>query len=152
MIDITKIPADMLPILQDRLADNNIDGKELHIPPAVYNTMGSKFIKFDQKNKTLKNSFPILSQYLNPYGNLQGGIIATAIDNTIGPLSLLVAPPNFTRYLHIKYGKVVTMSMKNIYVTATFIERKKRQLFFSAIVENKIGDKLATASATHWVI
>ncbi|RLA09086.1 MAG: PaaI family thioesterase [Gammaproteobacteria bacterium] len=149
MIDTTKIPAELLPILQEKLKNNN---DEIHIPPAVFNTMGGKFLEFNQQNKTLKNSFPILSQYLNPYGNLQGGIIATAIDNTIGPLSLLVAPPNFTRYLDLKYGKIVTMAMKNIYVTATFIEQKKRQLFFSATVENKTGDKLATASATHWVI
>ena len=83
---------------------------------------------------------------------MQGGIIAAAIDNTIGPLSMLVSPPNFTRYITVKYGKVVSPDIGFIYVTAKFIKKKKRQLFFDAIVENGDGEKLASAKATHWII
>jgi len=34
---------------------------------------------------------------------MQGGMIAAAVDNTIGPLSFLVAAPNVTRRLEMKY-------------------------------------------------
>ena len=109
---------------------------------------------FDYKNKkeSLTNRFPVLNEQLNPYGNMQGGIIAAAIDNTIGPLSMLVSPPNFTRYLNVKYGKTVSPELDYIYVTARFTGKKKRQLFFEAVVEDSNGNKLASAKAIHWVI
>jgi hypothetical protein len=83
---------------------------------------------------------------------MQGGIITAAIDETIGGLSLLVSPANFTRTMEIKYGKAVTPNLGYIYVIAKFISQKKRQLFFEAIVEDKDGNKLATAKSKNWII
>jgi acyl-coenzyme A thioesterase PaaI-like protein len=121
-------------------------------PPPVFDTMKGEIISFDIKKGIFKNKFPVLKEYLNPYGNMQGGIISTAIDNTIGPLSMLVSKPNFTRYMQVKYGKVIPPELEFIYVTAKFIEQKKRQLFFEAIVENSKGEKLASAKSTNWII
>ena len=109
-------------------------------------------VDYDIANDTLTNRFPVLQEQLNPYGTMQGGIIAAAIDNTIGPLSLIVSPPNFTRTMEVKYGKVVSPELGYIYVTARFIEKRKRQLFFEAVVKSSDGDKLASAKSTHWVI
>jgi len=49
--------------------------------------MKGEVIDYDMEHETLTNRFPVLAEHLNPYGNIQGGIIAAAIDNTIGPLS-----------------------------------------------------------------
>jgi acyl-coenzyme A thioesterase PaaI-like protein len=149
MIDFDKIPYELHPLLKEKLK-GRVD--EINFPPPVFETMQGKVVDFDINKETLTNRFPVLNKYLNPYGTMQGGIIAAAIDNTIGPLSLLVSPPNFTRYLTVKYGKVVSPEMGYIIVKAQFIRKKKRQLFFEAIVENSDGDKLASAKATHWVI
>jgi hypothetical protein len=54
--------------------------------------------------------------------------------------------------MQVKFGKVIPPELEFIYVTATFIEQKKRQLFFEAIVENNKGEKLASAKSTNWII
>ena len=149
MIDFDKIPQELLPLLEEKLK-GRMD--EINFPPPVFDAMQGEVVDFDIKNDTFTNRFPVLSEHLNPYGCMQGGIIAAAIDNTIGPLSLLVSPPNFTRYITVKYGKVVSPDIGFIYVKATYTGKKKRQLFFEAIVENSAGEKLASAKATHWVI
>jgi len=149
MIDKSRIPKEILPVLEKRLEGRS---DEIDFPPPVFDIMQGEIVSYDTDKEILINRFPVLSEYLNPYKTLQGGIIATLIDNTIGPLSLIVSPPNFTRLLEVKYGKVVTPDMGFVLVTAQFIEKKKRQLFFKATVSNEDGDKLATAKSTHWVI
>ncbi|WP_290699184.1 PaaI family thioesterase [Amphritea sp.] len=149
MIDKGRIPKELLAILEE-----NIKGRidDIIFPPPVFDAMKGEVISYDAENKVLVNRFPILNEHLNPYGGMQGGIVSAAVDNTIGPLSMLVSPPNFTRYMEMKYAKVVTPDLGYIYVTARFIEKKKRQLFFEATVEDKDGNKLASAKSTHWVI
>jgi len=149
MIDKNRIPKEFLPIVEEKLQGR---ADELTIPPPVFDALKGEYVSYDAENEVLTNRFPVLSEHLNPYGNMQGGIIAAAIDNTIGPLSVLVAPPNFTRHMELKYGKVVSPDLDFIYVTARFTGTKKRQLFFEAVVKNSDGDKLASAKSTHWVI
>ena len=149
MIDKTKIPRELLPLLEKRL-EGRVD--EIQFPPPVFEAMQGEVLDYDIETETLKNRFPVLAEQLNPYGNMQGGIIAAAMDNTIGLLSMLVSPPNFTRYMKVKYGRVVSPDLGYIYVTAIFKKKNKRQLFFEAVVEDKEGNKLATAESTHWVI
>jgi len=149
MIDKDKIPAKLLPLLEEKLK-GRMD--EIEFPPPVFEAMQGEVLDYDIKTETLKNRFPVLREYLNPYGNMQGGIIAAAIDNTIGPLSMLVSPPNFTRYMNVKYGRVVSPDLGYIYVSAIFKKQNKRQLFFEAVVEDSEGNRLASAESIHWVI
>lgn len=149
MIDKYRIPKELLPLLEKKLAGRT---DEIDFPPPVFDAMQGEVVNYDMDNNILTNKFPILDEHLNPYGNMQGGIISAAIDNTVGPLSLLVSPPNFTRYLEVKFAKVVSPELGFIFVIARFIEQKKRQLFFETAVENSEGEKLASAKSTHWVI
>ena len=149
MIDKKRIPKELLPLLEERLQGRT---DEINFPPPVFDALKGEVVHYDIEHETLTNRFPILGEHLNPYGNMQGGIIAAVIDNTIGPLSLLVSPPNFTRYMEVKYGKVVSPDLGFIYVTAKFTGKKKRQLFFEAVVKNGDGEKLASAKSTHWLI
>lgn len=149
VIDTTRFPKELLPLLEKKLEGRSDD---IQFPPPVFDAMQGEIIDYDIETETLKNRFPILKEHLNPYGNMQGGIIATVIDNTIGPLSMLVSPPNFTRYLNIKYGRVISPDLAYIFVIAKFKKKNKRQLFFEAVVEDSEGNKLASAESTHWVI
>jgi acyl-coenzyme A thioesterase PaaI-like protein len=54
----------------------------------------------------------LLEKYRNPFGTMQGGMIATAVDNTIGPLRDVVAPPNVTRTLEMRYSHPVNSEME----------------------------------------
>ena len=83
---------------------------------------------------------------------MQGGLVAAAADNTLGPLSMLVAPPNVTRTLDMKFSQPVTPDLENIIVKARLQERDGRRLIFTAEVRDQSGKLLARARALHWII
>ena len=80
MIDKDKIPAKLLPLLKEKLK-GRMD--EIEFPPPVFEAMQGEVLDYDIKTETLKNRFPVLSEHLNPYGNMQGGIIAAAIETPL---------------------------------------------------------------------
>ena len=125
---------------------------EYQIPPPVFIAMQGEVLDFDIDTGYLKIKFPVLNEHLNPFGNMQGGMIAAAIDNTLGPLSMAVAPPNFTRNFEIKYRRSIPVTTANLFVTGQLTGQKKQLLFFSATVQDAGGNVLAAAKATHWVI
>ena len=128
-------------------------GAELTIPPPVFLAMKGEFLFADLSENRLRCRFPVLEQQLNPFGYMQGGIISAAVDNTIGPLSMLIAPPNVTKKMETKYILPVNRDIDFIYVTATFMERKKQLLYFEASVTDEADDThFATVQSTHWIV
>ncbi|MGD8622614.1 MAG: hotdog domain-containing protein [Anaerolineales bacterium] len=129
-------------------------GKDLDrfmVPPPVFTALGGEFIHFDPEKGTLKARFPIEERFLNPYGVLQGGMIAAAVDNTLGPLSMLIAPPNLTRRLEVKYSRPAQVSDEHLIVEAWLTAREGRRLFFKAVARNPDGDLIVRVQAMHWV-
>jgi acyl-coenzyme A thioesterase PaaI-like protein len=124
----------------------------LVIPPPAFVAMQGEFLEFDENGKTLTARFPILENQLNPFGTMQGGFIAAAVDNTIGPLSLLVAPVSVTRRLEMKYRRAVTPQDVFIRVQARLVERKKRRLRLEVTVVSSQGIEVASGKAIHWLI
>ncbi|MGD8634457.1 MAG: PaaI family thioesterase [Anaerolineales bacterium] len=122
------------------------------VPPPVFTELGGEFIQFSQDQKELTARFPIEERFLNPYGVLQGGMIAAAIDNTLGPLSMLVAPPNLTRKLEIKYSRPARLSDKWLIVTARLARQENRRLFFKAEARDPEDSLIGRAEAMHWII
>jgi len=122
------------------------------LPPPSFTTMQGEILGFDEQAGTLSTRFPILESQLNPFSTLQGGFLAAAVDNTFGPLSLLVGPPNVTRRLELTYSRPATLEMGHILVNAHLVERSERQLELSAEVLDLQGNRLARARATHWII
>ncbi|NIS81598.1 MAG: PaaI family thioesterase [Anaerolineales bacterium] len=122
------------------------------IPPPVFITMQGEFLDFDLEKGSLTTRFPVLKENLNPYGSMQGGMVAAAVDNTFGPLSMLVASENVTRRLEVKYSRPITLDLEHIIVEARLLERKGRRLIFSADVRNASGELMARARALHWIV
>jgi acyl-coenzyme A thioesterase PaaI-like protein len=122
------------------------------IPPPVFTVMQGQFVAFDEQEGSLKTRFPVLMEYCNPYKAMQGGMIAAAVDNTLGPLSMLVAPPNVTRRLEMKYSRPVIPEMGFIEVQARFLGQEGQLLNFSAEVRDMEGRLLARAKASHWIV
>lgn len=82
--------------------------KDYDLPPPSFEVMCCKIIEFDPSEKKLITKMPVLHEWLNPYGTMQGGMIAAAVDNAVGPLSMLVAKRNMTRGMELKYLKPIT--------------------------------------------
>ncbi len=149
MIDLENLPEDIISVLKTNFGD---DFSEIDIPPSAFKAMGGVLHQYNLLDKTLVMKFPVKESFLNQFRNMNGGMIASAIDNTFGPLSMLVAPPNFTRQLEVKFRKPIPESLDYIFVHAYINERKKRQLILSAKVSDELGCVYATANATHWII
>ena len=149
MTDATELTEKILALLRERHADH-LDPK--NFPPPVFIAMQGEFLAFDPEQVVLSVRFPVLESWLNPYGMMQGGMVAAAIDNTIGPLSALIAPANVTRHMELKYSQAVTPEIGSITVIAQLVERQKRWLTFSAEANNPQGQRLARAKAKHWIL
>jgi acyl-coenzyme A thioesterase PaaI-like protein len=143
------LPPEIIEIVKERLGDKFDD---YLIPPPVFTTMQGEFLEVDLDIGTVTTRFPVLDQFRNPYGAMQGGMLAAAVDNTIGPLSMGVAPLNVTRRLEMKYSLPVTSDLEYITVIASLDGRKGSQLTFSAQVRDPQGVLLARAKATHWIV
>ena len=125
---------------------------DIIIPPPVFTTMGAEFISIDQEMAAIEVKFPVPYSSLNPFGSMQGGVIAAAVDNAIGPLSMIVGPVSFTRDMELKYRKPVKGEYEYIIVQATLTEKKGRRLYFSAVVMDPEGIVLVNAKAMNWIV
>ena len=136
-------------ILRERLGEK-ID--EFLIPPPVFELMQGEFLFIDLDAEQIKTRFPVLAEYQNPYRIMQGGMVAAAVDNTIGPLSFLVAPFNVTRRLEMKYSRPIEQDIKYMFVEAKVKARQGRKLTFTATVRDEDGILLARGQAFHWIV
>lgn len=123
----------------------------LMIPPPVFTEMGAEVVGYDE-GEALRVRFPVEARFTNPAGVMQGGVIAAAIDNTIGPLSYLVAPPSVTTHLSLSYLRPVPQRLEHFEVEARLEERTRQYLFFSARATDPRGRTLVLAQATHHVM
>jgi acyl-coenzyme A thioesterase PaaI-like protein len=149
MADSIKLSNQILGLLQKQHGDHL---EEYTFPPPVFTIMRGEFLEFDRDNAVLSARFPVLESWLNPYGMMQGGMLAAVIDNTIGPLSALLAPANVTRNLDLKYSQAATLDAGFITVTAWLVERWARWMTFKAEANDSQGQRLARAKARHWIL
>jgi uncharacterized protein (TIGR00369 family) len=120
----------------------------LRIPAPCLDEMKGEFTAFDEERRLLVARFPVEPRYQNPLGYMQGGFIAAAIDNTLGPLSYLVAPPSVTLHLATQYLRPVPPGTGHIMVHGRVDEVTKSYLFLSARVLDPRDRVVAIAQAS----
>lgn len=135
----------------EQLSQQSPPNSGLKVPPPIALLMEVEFVSYDE-GKSMTNRFPVKEMYQNPIGQMQGGMIAAAIDNTIGPLSFLLAPYSTTTQLNLTYIRPITPEMSHILVTARLVERTRSQLHLSATVTSEEGKTLVIAHATQMII
>lgn len=122
------------------------------LPPPIFQTLGGEIVDFDLEAQTMTNKYPVQAQFLNPMGFLQGGILVAIMDNTVGPLSLMLAPPSVTTQFNTSYLRPASTEDKFLIVTAECTERTRKQLFFTAKVRNEAGKTLSLGHSTHQIV
>lgn len=120
----------------------------IELPPKVFKDMEAEIIDYTD-GQSLTVRFPNKERYENPLGMMQGGMITAAIDNTIGPLSYILAPPSVTKELTTAYKRPVTKSDKFIEVVASLTEKTSTGLLLKAEVRNEQGKLVAIANSEH---
>jgi uncharacterized protein (TIGR00369 family) len=119
----------------------------LKIPAPCFDEMKGEFIAFDEHQRLLGARFPVEARYQNPLGHMQGGFVAAAIENTLGPLSYLIAPPSVTLQLSTQYLRPVAPGAGHIVVHGRVDEMTKNYLFMSARVLDPRERVIAIAQA-----
>jgi len=140
-------------LMIEQVRKYHVEGSEdYRFPPTAFTSMKGEIVAYDQETESLTIRFPVESHQLNAYGTMQGGVLAAAVDNTLGPLSVLVAPPNLTRHLELTYSRPATVEMGYITVIGRVVERKGRWLSLKADVRSPQGQRLVRAKARHWIL
>lgn len=139
-------------------AMNAAGASGLKLPPPVFAAMQTDVQDYrpgdaeTHVGAVMVARFPMLEQHQNPMGHMQGGMIAAAVDNVIGPLSYLVAPPSATAQMQVTYLAPVTPDFEYVEVTARLTHRAGRHLVFDATVTDPAGKTLAVAHATQTIV
>lgn len=137
-MDFSSLPPEIIQRMGKMMANG-----QLQLPPPIFTDMAGEFVDMDMDAKTLTVRFPVKERYQNPMGYMQGGMIAAAIDNAIGPLSFMVAAPNVTKTMAVTYLRPIPASVTEITVVAAFESQQERELTFVADVLRGDGTKLA---------
>ena len=145
----TKKAIDVTELFSNALGDKIND---FTLPPPSFEIMQCEIIEYSTEEKSLITRLPVLEKWQNPFGTMQGGMIDAAIDNAVGPLSLLVAPMNMTRTIETKILKAITMDVETIYVKAKLVGMKKRRLTFEAELVDEEGLVYATSTIVNYII
>ena len=145
----TKKAIDVIELFRNVLGDKIND---FTLPPPIFEIMQCEIIEYSAEEKSLIIRLPVLEKWQNPFGTMQGGMIDAAIDNAVGPLSLLVALVNMTRTIETKILKAITMDIETIYVKANLLDAKKRRLIFEADVVDDEGMVYATSKIVNFIV
>ncbi len=123
----------------------------IEIPAKIFIDMEGEYIEYIE-GKSLTVRFPVKERYQNPLGSMQGGMIVAAMDNALGSLSYMVAPPSVTTYINASYIRPVRESDKHIDVTATVVETTNNFLHMRAEVKNLDGELVAIGQLINYFI
>jgi len=121
-------------------------GTGIELPPKIFIDMDGKFIDFFE-GKSLTVRFPVKERYMNPFGFMQGGIVVAAIDNTVAPLSYVLAPPNVTKEITTIFKRPIKSSEPFIDVIASMLEKTESYIVMQAEVRNESGKLVAKGTA-----
>jgi uncharacterized protein (TIGR00369 family) len=123
---------------------------KMPFPPPCFTSMGGKFLQYESR-KSLKVSFPVTAESLNPEQTMQGGFITAAFDNVFGPLSYLAARcPCTTLDIHTQFVRGIEKGDELI-VTARVVARGPNSIHITAEAVNS-SNKLIAASSTNLLI
>lgn len=124
------------------------EGTDLRIPPRCFEDMNAEMQSYDPEAQILRVRIPVEQRYENPTGVMQGGFLCAALDNVLGPLSYLVAPPSATTQLNVAFLRPVKRQYEYIVVEAQAQERVGKQLHLSGRVLTPNDETAATCTAT----
>jgi uncharacterized protein (TIGR00369 family) len=119
---------------------------DLPMPPPCFVTMKGTFLRYEPRT-LLTASFPVTKEMLNPVGTMQGGFLAAAFDNVLGPLSYLAArTPCVTIDLNTQFLRGIEAG-ETLTITARVVSRSPQTIFMTGEAFNGKGKLVGTASS-----
>lgn len=128
--------------LQEMIAKSGVQ-----IPPNCILEAESEFEEYENR-KRLVQTFPAREKHANPLGNLQGGILSSMIDDTMGPLSFAAARnPTTTINLSVNFLRAVRCPGL-VRVEARVTGLGRRVMYLDASAFDAKGRLVATATSS----
>ncbi len=120
--------------------------KEIKIPPPVWDLLKSEFVEAAEGRAVVL--FRPTEEMENPYGIIQGGVLAAMLDNTIGPALLSLVPdrPTSTIQMSISFLRSVKAG-ETVRGVAEVVKHGRTQAYVEARLE-RVTDGALLAKAT----
>jgi uncharacterized protein (TIGR00369 family) len=91
-------------------------------------------------------SFDVVRPLFNPQGSLHGGVLATALDISMGHLVNHVAGAGTTLEMKVQY--LATIREGRVTCHATFLKRGRKTFFVQSQASTATGEPIAFATST----
>lgn len=141
-----------LNVLEDetrRLTAGTFTGTQF--PPHCFLSMEAEFLEYESRQR-LVLKVPVKEEYLNPMRTMQGGFLAAAFDNALGPLSYLAAgSPCTSLNLDVEFIRAVSWP-DVLTITARVVARGRETVLMSAEAVDGRGKLVATATSTSLIL
>ena len=109
--------------------------------------MRGEILDVDAEEGRLVVRFPNQPRFRNPVGFMQGGMIASALDNVFGPLSYLMGWAALTTRLEVSFLNPVTPDIEAVTARARVDRSHGAHLFLSGDVTDGEGQTVAVGHA-----
>ncbi|MEX1032859.1 MAG: PaaI family thioesterase [Cellvibrionaceae bacterium] len=118
-------------------------------PPNIGKTLGIQFNKIDPEQGTLEASFTIGEEFTNPAGNVQGGILAAILDDTMGPaLAAMLEENQFAPTLNLNVSFIKPAKPGKFIGKGKVVKKGATVCYLQGELFNEKNELLATATAT----
>jgi uncharacterized protein (TIGR00369 family) len=121
--------------------------------PPVANLLGWTLVDVDPDAGTITVKFEARSEFTNPLGNVQGGILASMLDDTMGPALVATLPPDrFAPTLEMKVSYFAPAKVGPLWGRGRVIHAGRTNAFVEADLVDSENRLIARASATVRII
>ncbi len=121
------------------------------IPPNSSQELKGKMVEYN-KGKSLIAVFPVQEKHTNPMGFLQGGILSALFDDTVGPLSYLIAKrPVVTTGFNVQFIRGIKPGA-HVIIKAEVVSKTTSTILFQAEAFNDSGKLVAIMTSHNYIM
>ena len=118
-------------------------------PPPAAVLLGWELVAVDPEAGTIEMAFQATEQFLNPFGMVQGGLLAAMLDDTLGPALVATLGPGQsapTTDLHVQFLRPARPG--RLVGRGRIVKRGKEICFLAGELLGPDGEAVAVATAT----
>ena len=117
--------------------------------PNIAKTLSIEFTDINPQQGTIETSFVAGEEFLNPVGQVQGGILAAMLDDTMGPALVATLGENqFAPTLNLSIAFIKAAKPGKIYGKGRVVKKGKSICYLQGELLDENGGLLATGTAT----
>jgi len=117
--------------------------------PKIGKTLNIEFTEVNTDAQTIKTSFYVSEEFTNPVGNVQGGIVAAMLDDTMGPaLAAVMEPGKFSPTVNLNVSFIRGAKPGKFYGHGKVINKGRSICYLSSELYDADHKLVATATAT----